>query len=67
MSPFQIRNPGGMSNKYGIQGDNLRANYNISSCNRLFSQYVFHIMIKTENCTFKKRNLFRKYYLREIQ
>lgn len=53
MSPFQIRNPGGISHKYEIQWNNLHFNDIISSCSKLFSQHVFHTMMKTENCTFK--------------
>lgn len=53
MSPFQIKNPGRVSHKYRVQGNSLHFNDNISSWNELFFQYVFHSMIKTENCTFK--------------
>lgn len=53
MIPFQIRNPGEMSCKYGIKRRSLHFNDNVSSCYKQCSQYVFHTMIKTENCIFR--------------
>lgn len=61
MSPFQRRNPGGLSHKYGIQGNNLHVNDDISSCNKLFSQRVFHTMVtdrglKTAHLSYCKKS-----------